>query len=289
MPVVDYSKTVIYKIQHKSKDELLYVGSTTHFGNRKVQHKSKCYNTNNKIYNNKLYTTIRQNGGWDAFNMVIIKEFPCNNKQEALTEEDRVMRQMLSSLNMLRAYVSKEDALERDRKSKQKNYEQNKEIIKAKVKEYCKKNVDKIKEYKKEYREKNLDKIKEQIKEYNEKNLDKIKEYKKEHYKQNKEHIKEYQKVYNELNREKIKERAKEYQHQNKDKINEQRKKYRQQNIEKIKERAKEYYEKNKEKLKEKNKEQIHCECGCILIKNGLPRHKRSKKHQEYINQQTDQ
>ena len=39
MPQVDYSKIVIYKIQHKEKDELLYVGSTTHFRNRKVQHK----------------------------------------------------------------------------------------------------------------------------------------------------------------------------------------------------------------------------------------------------------
>ena len=55
MPQVDYSKIIIYKIQHQSKDELLYVGSTTHFGNRKVQHKEKCYNTNNKIYNNKLF------------------------------------------------------------------------------------------------------------------------------------------------------------------------------------------------------------------------------------------
>ena len=132
MPVVDYSKTVIYKIQHKSKDELLYVGSTTHFGNRKVQHKDKCYNANNKIYNNKLYTTIRQNGGWDAFNMVIIKEFPCENKRQAEAEEDRIMRQMLSSLNMQRAYITEEEK----RKQQHIYYEENKDIFKEKQKIY---------------------------------------------------------------------------------------------------------------------------------------------------------
>ena len=163
MPVVDYSKILIYKIQHKEKDELLYVGSTTHFGNRKRQHKSRCYNANGKPYNYKIYSTIRDNGGWDAFNMVIVKEFPCNNRQEARTEEDRIMREMRSSLNMLRAYTTPEEK----------------------------------KEQKKEYAEINKDKIKERKKEYNEFNKDKIKAYRKEYAEQNKEKIKDkYLKIY---------------------------------------------------------------------------------------------
>jgi hypothetical protein len=217
MPQVDYKKTIIYKIQHKEKDELLYVGSTTHFGNRKAQHKRACYNPNGKTYNSKIYTTIRDNGGWDAFNMVVIKEFPCKNKQEALTEEDRVMRQMLSSLNTYRAYTTKEE------KKKQQ-------------KQFYNLNKDKIKEY----REQNRDKFKE-------------------------------------------------YREQNRDKISEKKKEYRVQNRNKLIGKNKEYYEQNKEKLKEKKKEQTKCECGCMIRKDGLPRHKRSKKHQEYLNQQTDQ
>ena len=36
---IDYSKTIIYKIQHIDKEELLYVGSTTDFRRRKSKHK----------------------------------------------------------------------------------------------------------------------------------------------------------------------------------------------------------------------------------------------------------
>ena len=170
MPQVDYSKCVIYKIQHKEKDELLYVGSTTHFGNRKVRHKCTCYNPNGKSYNSKLYTTIRDNGGWDAFNMVIVKEFPCENKRQAQAEEDKVIREMKSSLNMVRAYTTEEE-----KKKLRKEYdEQNRDKIKETYKNYCELNKDKLKETHKKYYEQNRDKIKEYRKEYCEQNKDKI-------------------------------------------------------------------------------------------------------------------
>ena len=121
MPQVDYSKCVIYKIQHKELDELLYVGSTTHFGNRKTQHKEKCYGVNGKPYNNKLYSTIRDNGGWDAFSMVIVKDFPCDNKRQAEAEEDRIIREFQAGLNTYRAYTTPEE--------KQDYYEQNRDKI----------------------------------------------------------------------------------------------------------------------------------------------------------------
>ena len=49
---------------------------------------------------------------------------------------------------------------------------------------------------------------------------------------------------------------------------------------EKNKEKKKEYYQKNKEKLKEK----ITCECGSIVSKSVLARHKKSQKHINYLN-----
>jgi len=177
MPQVDYSKCVIYKIQHKEKDELLYVGSTTHFGNRKVRHKCTCYNPNGKSYNSKLYTTIRDNGGWDAFNMVIVKEFPCENKRQAQAEEDKVMRELKSNLNTIRAYQTPEERRERHYVTK------------------------------KLLRQSNLEKFKEKDKEYYEKNRDKILERTKEHYQQNREKIIDYNKEYREQNKNKIKER----------------------------------------------------------------------------------
>ena len=51
----NYEKTVIYKIQHREKLDLLYVGCTTNFNARKNQHKSRCTNVNDKEhddYNN---------------------------------------------------------------------------------------------------------------------------------------------------------------------------------------------------------------------------------------------
>ena len=148
MPIVDYQKCVIYKIQHKEKDELLYVGSTTHFRNRKVQHKYRCYNPNEKAYNYKLYTTIRTNGDWDAFNMVIVKEFPCENKRQAEAEEDKVMREMKANLNMIRAYQTPEELIQYKATNGKKNYEKNKEVIKERGIEYREKNKEVIKERK---------------------------------------------------------------------------------------------------------------------------------------------
>jgi predicted GIY-YIG superfamily endonuclease len=46
---VDYSRIVIYKIEHIENPELVYVGSTTDFSKRKYQHKNNCNNTNKRI------------------------------------------------------------------------------------------------------------------------------------------------------------------------------------------------------------------------------------------------
>ena len=78
---------------------------------------------------------------------------------------------------------------------------------------------------------------------------------------------------------EKRKEIYKEKYQQNK----EQLKEYRIINREKTKERGKKYREKNREILKEKNKEKITCVCGCIVRKDALARHMRTKKHLDNI------
>ena len=48
---VDYSKTVIYKIEHIDDDSLVYVGHTTNWDKRKCEHKSFCNNENSSNYN----------------------------------------------------------------------------------------------------------------------------------------------------------------------------------------------------------------------------------------------
>jgi len=90
----------------------------------------------------------------------------------------------------------------------------------------------------------------------------------KEYYEDNKEYIKEQRKEYREDNKEKIKKRVKDYYENNK---------------EAIAEKKKEYYENNKEVIAEKLKEKVTCECGCIIRRSHLARHKKSNKHLELM------
>jgi hypothetical protein len=104
---------------------------------------------------------------------------------------------------------------------------------------------------------------------------------KKEWYEDNKNELLEYFKKYRENNIEKIREKAKEYRSRPevKEYFKEYFKKYRENNKEKQKESDKKRYEKNKEKLSEK----IECECGVVVCRSGLSRHKKTQKHQNYL------
>ena len=89
--IIDYSKTIIYKIVCNDlniKD--VYVGHTTSFIKRKQQHKKCCLNKDNlphRNYNSKVYRFMRDHGGWENFSMIEIEKFPCNDKQEATKQE----------------------------------------------------------------------------------------------------------------------------------------------------------------------------------------------------------
>ena len=111
---IDYTNTIIYKIQHTEKEELIYVGHTTDFTKRKSAHKLATRSEKDKAYNRNLYKMISDNGGWECFNMIEIKKFSCTNKREAEAEEDKVMRELKATMNMVRAFRTagdkKEDA-----------------------------------------------------------------------------------------------------------------------------------------------------------------------------------
>jgi len=66
--------------------------------------------------------------------------------------------------------------------------------------------------------------------------------------------------------------------------IQEWSKQYREKNKEKIDEKGKIYREKNKEKINEIRREKFTCECGCIVSRRNLLRHKKTKKHQTFLN-----
>ena len=101
---IDYSKTIIYKIICKDKKVSdVYVGHTTNFIKRKFQHKTLCKNLNNKL---KIYEIIRQNGGWDNWEMIEIRTYNCKNKDEARIKEQQHYEELKPSLNSCPPYVN---------------------------------------------------------------------------------------------------------------------------------------------------------------------------------------
>ena len=201
---MDYSNCVIYKIQHKDNNDLLYVGHTTNFTKRKAYHKEYSTIETSSKYNNKVYQMIRENGGWDDFNMIVIEEFPCQNLREAEAEEDKVMREMKATMNMIRAFHPKEEWCEDNKEKLQEYrhhyYQDNKEYKIEYQHQFYVENKERILEQNRGYREKNKEQIKERHRQWYEKNKEKIQEYKHQYYDKNKEYFREY----NEKNKEKI-------------------------------------------------------------------------------------
>jgi hypothetical protein len=97
----DYTNAVIYTI--RSKDNL-YVGSTCNFRSRKNQHKDCIHNKNNKLYNKKLYKTIRDNDyEWD---MKPYKKVICYDRLELNIQEELTRTKLNADLNTYKCHVS---------------------------------------------------------------------------------------------------------------------------------------------------------------------------------------
>lgn len=176
--LIDYTKTIFYKIVCNDlniKD--CYIGHTTQFIKRKSAHKYRCIDENNKKYNIYLYEFIRNNGGWDNWDMIMIEEIKCENVLDAKRQERKFIEEYQASLN---------------KQTPSKTY-----------KEWCDENKDKLKQYKKTWYENNKDK-----QEYK----DKQKINKKKYINQDEYKIKENerQKEYRKINKDKINTRERE-------------------------------------------------------------------------------
>jgi GIY-YIG catalytic domain len=100
--VIDYSNTIIYKITCKDPNiKDVYVGHTTNFVQRKHAHKNSCSNENSSNYNCKLYQAIRNNGGWNNWNMEIVNFFNCNDHYEARKKEQEYFELLNATLNSI--------------------------------------------------------------------------------------------------------------------------------------------------------------------------------------------
>ena len=191
---IDYSKTIIYRIVCKDptiKD--CYVGSTTDFKSRKSNHKSSCNcdNRGDRVYNYNIYQFIRNNGGWDNWNMVEVEKYNAIDKLDADKRERYWLEFYQATLN--------------------------KNIPSRTRKEYNETFKDEILEYQKKYDEKHRDEKLEYIKKYYEEHKDEKLEYFKKYRDENRVEINRKQQKYRDENRVEINRERREKYHQKKE------------------------------------------------------------------------
>ena len=140
--MVNYQEGLIYKIAHRYSP-YVYIGSTTNFDRRKYQHKKfSTGNGSSKGYNLPLYKTIREMGGWDNFEMVLVAKCPCDDKKELHAKEFEYQQLFDVNMNTRDAYSGFDTS---DPEYRKKYEEKNKKKIRETEKKYYLKNPEKIK------------------------------------------------------------------------------------------------------------------------------------------------
>jgi hypothetical protein len=185
---MNYKKACIYEIVCKDVNITeRYVGSTTNLIKRRYSHKNVCNNEKCKQYNLYVYQFIRENGGFENWDVILIEQvIDCQDTQNLHKRERYYMEEKKAELNKnIPLRTCKE------------YYEKNKNKLAEKQRIYCENNKDKVVESRKKYAE-----IYKQKK--TPENKEVIAEYNKKHYENNKEKITEYQRVYRANNKEKI-------------------------------------------------------------------------------------
>jgi len=159
---IDYSKTIIYRIVCKDPTiKECYVGSTTDFTRRKSNHKIFYNNPIFKDYNMKVYQFIRNNGGWNNFDMIEIEKYNAVDKLDAHKRERFWLEFYKAPLNTnipSRTQIERcKDNIDQISEYHKNYYEENKEHYNN----YRSENKNIKREYDINYREKNKEKIKE--------------------------------------------------------------------------------------------------------------------------------
>tara|TARA_B100001094_G_scaffold290699_1_gene308487 strand:- start:155 stop:946 length:792 start_codon:yes stop_codon:yes gene_type:complete len=180
----DYSKGLIYGLFCKDPSiKECYIGSTVDLSSRTRIHKCCCNNSNNEHYNQFIYTFIRDNGGWNNWQVIWLEDYPCNSKKELVKKEREVFDTYPNAvLNSYKPTVTEEEKKEQSKISHKKYLENITQEMKDELQQIRK---DKWAENKDNSEFKNTKK--EADKKYREKNKEKIKEKKKEDYQKNKE------------------------------------------------------------------------------------------------------
>ena len=108
--ITDNLNFTMYKICPKNKDlKFCYVGHTSNFNKRKYEHKKQAISENDTKSHQKHYETIRNNGGWNEWEMTIIEIYNCKTKLEARIREQELIEKYNANLNTLKAFITEEE------------------------------------------------------------------------------------------------------------------------------------------------------------------------------------
>ncbi len=161
----NYKNGKIYTIRSLSREDLIYVGSTTQSLSERFRGHKCGKSTSRKVIDLG-----------DAY-IELVEEYPCDNRMQLNRREGEIMRSMDCVNRCVAGRTEKEYRID------------NKEKIAESEKEYRQNNKEKIAEYTKEYRQNNKEKVAEQLKQYRLENKVAIAEKKKQYQKENKEKI----------------------------------------------------------------------------------------------------
>ena len=154
--VFNYQNGKIYKLCCKDPSITdIYIGSTLNQYQRKTNHKCNCNNSKLKSHNFYVYQFIRENGGFDNWNLIILEEYPAENKNDLLWKEREWVEKLKPTLNSCIPITTLDEKKEQHSECGKKDYEKNKEQMKKYKKENYEKNKEQRKEKRKEHYEKN--------------------------------------------------------------------------------------------------------------------------------------
>jgi predicted GIY-YIG superfamily endonuclease len=140
---IDYTKAVIYKIVYRDVSVTeKYVGSTTDLRNRRSTHKHSSTNPKSKDYNVFVYQFIRDHGGFENWDVVLVENVVGCTYSAMLHARERYW------FETLHAELNKQIPA-RSNKEWQKD---NRDKLADFNKKYCELNKDKCTEYKRQYK-----------------------------------------------------------------------------------------------------------------------------------------
>jgi hypothetical protein len=138
----------MYKLIKKDaeNDDMIYIGSTINIDERWGNHKKRCNNPNSKDYYYKVYEYIRENGGINAWDMIILDEIevPLKKCVERDELENKYIKKYdaVNKLNKVYACLNMEKRNDKNKIQCRKNYYDNLDNRREKSLENYKRNRD---------------------------------------------------------------------------------------------------------------------------------------------------